>query len=357
MAISASMKTKNEGMFMKRSVRLALLLVAFVATSLLVHSSPLNAADEPVIKLRYTNFFPPTHPIGILGDEFCKEIEKRTNGKVKITYFPGNTLTPANQTYDSVSKGIADIGQSLLAYTAGRFPLTDVIDYPLGYTSGLQATMLINEYYKKFKPAEFNDVHILYLHGHGPGFFSTKKEVSKIADVESMRIKANGTNAEMAKLLKATPVTITMPETYDALSKGLLDGVLLPIEGVKNWGYSDFLKYTIKNFGCSYTSGMFVSMNKQRWESLSADIQKVFTEVSAEWARKQGELWNKLDNDAEEALVKTGYKMVTAAPEEQAAVKEKVKPLFEQYIQKTKEKGLPGDEVVKFCTDYIAAHP
>ncbi|MFH0729581.1 MAG: TRAP transporter substrate-binding protein [Pseudomonadota bacterium] len=342
---------------MRRFVRVSLLIVAFAVSSFLMFSGHVNAADEPVVKLRYSNFFPPTHPIGMLGDEFCREIEKRTNGKVKITYFPGNTLTPANQTYDSVSKGIADMGQSLLAYTAGRFPLTDVIDYPLGYTSGLQATMLINEYYKKFNPAELNDTHILYLHGHGPGYFSTKKEVTKMADVEGLRIKANGTNAEMAKLLKATPVTITMPETYDALSKGLLDGVLLPIEGVKNWGYSDFVKYTLKNYGCTYTSGMFVTMNKQRWESLTPDVQKVFTEVSEEWVKKQGELWNKLDNEAEEALVKTGYKMVIATPEEQAAAKEKVKPLFEQYIQKMKEKKLPGDEVVKFCTDYIAAHP
>ena len=342
---------------MKKSIRASLLILSLCVTSFLVFTDHVHAADEPVIKLRYSTFFPPTHPIGILGDEFCKEIEKRTNGKVKITYFPGNTLTPANQTYDSVSKGIADMGQSLLAYTAGRFPLTDVIDYPLGYTSGFQATMLINEYYKKFKPAELNDTHILYLHGHGPGYFSTKKEVSKIEDMEGLRIKANGTNAEMAKLLKATPVTITMPETYDALSKGLLDGVLLPIEGVKNWGYSDFLKYTVKNFGCTYTSGMFVTMNKQKWESLSPEVQKVFTEVSEEWIKKQGELWNKLDSDAEQALVASGYKMVSQTPKQLSVVKEKGKPPFDQYIQQMKEKGLPGEEVVKFCMDYIATHP
>ena len=338
---------------MKRSACLVLLIAALVFSSVLALAGHVKAAEEDAVKLRYSSFFPPTHPIGILGDEFCKEIEKRTNGKVKITYFPGNTLTPPTQTYDSVSKGIADIGQSLLAYTAGRFPMTEVIDYPLGYTSGLQATRLINEYYKKFDPKELSDTHVLYLHGHGPGFFHTKKETSKIEDMEGLRIKANGTNAEMAKLLKATPVTISMPETYDALSKGLLDGVLLPIEGVKNWGYGEFLKCTLKNYGCSYTSGMFVTMNKQKWEKLPADIQKIFTEVSAEWAEKQGNLWNKLDDEAEQALIKDGHKMKTATPEEQAAVKQAVKPLFDQYIQKTKEKGLPGDEVVKFCFDYI----
>ncbi|MFH0725105.1 MAG: TRAP transporter substrate-binding protein [Pseudomonadota bacterium] len=342
---------------MKRSMCVSLLIVVFVVSSVFMLSGHVGAAEEAVVKLRYSNFFPPTDPIGKLGDEFCKEIEKRTNGRVKITYFPGNTLTPPQQTYDSVQKGIADMGQSLLAYTAGRFPLTDVIDYPLGYTSGLQATRLINEFYKKFKPAEMSDTHVLYLHAHGPGFFSTKKEFSKVEDLTGQRIKANGTNAEMAKLLGVTPVTITMPETYDALSKGILDGVLLPSNGVKFWGYADFLKCTIKNFGCTYTAGMFVTLNKQKWESFSPEIQKIFTEVSEEWAEKQGNLWDKMDRDSEEAMIKDGFKFMTASAEEQVAVKEKLKPVFANYVQKTKDKGLPGDEALKFCVDYLAAHP
>jgi TRAP-type C4-dicarboxylate transport system substrate-binding protein len=357
MAMSVSFNTKNRRIFMKRSVRVTLLVVTFVVSSLFMLTLNVGAAEESVIKLRYSNIYPATHPFGVLADDFCKEIEKRTNGKVKITHFAGNTLTPANQNYDSVVKGISDIGQSLLAYSAGRFPLTDAIDYPFGYTSGYQATMLINEYYKKFKPAELNDTHVLYLHAHGPGYFSTKKEISKIADLEGLRIKANGTNAELAKIVKATPVTITMPETYDALSKGLLDGVLLPLEGIKNWGYGDILRYALRNYGCSYTSGLYITMNKQKWESLPADIQKIFTEVSEEWMKKQAELWSKLDIESEEALVKTGFKVVVATPEEQAAVKEKVKPMFDQYIRKMKEKGLPGEEVVKFCSEYIATHP
>ena len=67
-------------------------------------------------------------------------------------------------------KGIADVGGCLLAYAPGRLPLSEVLQQPLGYTSGYQATKLANAYYQKFKPKEFDDVKVMYLHGAAPGF-------------------------------------------------------------------------------------------------------------------------------------------------------------------------------------------
>ena len=131
-----------------------------------------STRTSSVLRIRY----------GILGQEWCTEVEKRTNGRVKVTYFPGNTLTPPTQTYDSVVKGIADVGQTLAAYSAGRFLLTEVLAQPIGYTSGYQATKTCNEYYKKFKPKEFDDTKIMYIHGHGPGMFQTVKAISSVDD-------------------------------------------------------------------------------------------------------------------------------------------------------------------------------
>ncbi len=103
--------------------------------------SPVQAADP--IKLNYSIFFPAPHKNTVLATEWAQEIEKRTNGAVKITIFPGGTLTPADKCYDGVVKGISDIGFSVLAYTRGKFPLTEVSDLPLGIKSGLVATKRI----------------------------------------------------------------------------------------------------------------------------------------------------------------------------------------------------------------------
>ena len=87
-------------------------------------------------KLRYSNFFPPTHIQSQLAESFCKDVEKQTNGEVVIQYFPASTLTKAPQTYDGVVQGMADIGMTALAYSRGRFPVGAAIDLPMGYVSG-----------------------------------------------------------------------------------------------------------------------------------------------------------------------------------------------------------------------------
>ncbi len=231
---------------MKRRRELAVPIFAFVlAIIFVVGAVPFQAQAQDVIKLKYSDIYAPAHKNGILAQQWCKEVEKRTNGKVKITHFPGGTLTPPPQTYDSVVKGIADIGHTLAAYSAGRFLLTEVLGQPIGFTSGYQATKTCNAYYKKFKPKEFDDTKIMYIHGHGPGMFQTVKPVSSIDDIKGRRIKANTENAPIAVALGAAPVALPITETYDACLKGLLDGLLLPIEPLKGWKFADVIKTVI----------------------------------------------------------------------------------------------------------------
>jgi len=117
--------------------------------------SPAYGQTKP-IELNYSCFFPAPHKNAVLSGEWAKEIEKRTDGRVKITMFYGGTLTPADKCYDGVVKGISDIGFSVLAYTRGKFPLTEVSDLPVGMKNGVVATKVISDYYKKFKPKEFD---------------------------------------------------------------------------------------------------------------------------------------------------------------------------------------------------------
>jgi len=58
---------------------------------------------------------------------------------------------------------------------------------PHGYPSGYVATMVANDYYKQFQPAEFKDVHVFYFYTTGPQvLFTTKKEVAKLEDLKGL---------------------------------------------------------------------------------------------------------------------------------------------------------------------------
>src|SRR3989337_1318245 len=101
-----------------KHAKLMLLVVSLCVLGLLVLHSSAFAQTKP-IALSYSNFFPPAHKHSIYSVDWSKEIEKRTNGRVKITVHTGGTLTPADKIYDGVVKEISDIGFSVLAYTRG----------------------------------------------------------------------------------------------------------------------------------------------------------------------------------------------------------------------------------------------
>jgi TRAP-type transport system periplasmic protein len=339
---------------MKKHVLARGLLLLFCGAVCLVWFAG-TASAQKVISLNYSNFFPAPHKNSVLSDQWCKEIEKRTNGRVKIAYFPGGTLTPAPQTYDNVVKGIADIGFSVLGYTRGKFPMMAMLDNPLGYRSGLQATRLVNAYYKKFKPKELDDVHVLYLHGHGPGILHTKKPVNKLEDLKGMKIRAQGTVVPLVQALGGAPVGASMPETYDALRTGVVDGSMAPYEALQGWKWGEVITSTTEDYGAAYTASMFVVMNKAKWNSLPPDIQKIFDEVSAEWIEKQGKVWDEIDKEGKDFSLKRGNKAISLTKEEDARWVARVRPILDEYVASLKTKGLPGDEALKFALDFLKA--
>ncbi len=314
-------------------------------------------AQAKTIKLTYSIFFPATHGHTLLATEWAKEVEKRTNGQVKINIFPGATLTPPEQTYDAVVKGIADIGMAVLSYTKGRFPMSEVIDLPLGYKSGLQATRLANAYLQKFQPKELSDVKILYLHAHGPGILHTKTPVEKLEDLKGLKIRCSGTSAKVVSALGATPVAMPQNESYDALQKGVVDGLMTPIESLKGWKFAEVVKYTTQNFGSAYTLGFFVAMNKKKWDSLGPELQKIIEQVDQEWIDKTGKAWDDFDKIGTEFTLSMGNKIIPLSKEEDARWVKQVQPVLEEYVAAMRAKGLPGAEALKFCQDFLKANP
>jgi TRAP-type C4-dicarboxylate transport system substrate-binding protein len=252
-----------------------------------------------------------------------------------------------------VVKGISDIGFSVLAYTRGKFPLTEVADLPLGMKSGLVASKVINDFYKKFKPRELDEVQVMYLHGHGPGILHSKKEVKKLEDVKGMKIRCTGMAAKIVGALGATPVAMPMGETYDALSRGVVDGSMAPYEALQGWKWGEVVKYTVEDWGASYSTGMFVVMNKDKWNSLPPDVQKIIEKVNEEYIEKQGKTWDEIEKAGRDFTISRGNKIVSFLQDEDWRWQKAVKPLLDEYVKNMENKGLPGDVVLRFYLETI----
>ena len=305
------------------------------------------------IKLNYSVFFPAPHIHSVLAVEWGKELEKRTNGRVKVDVLPGGTLTPADKCYDGVEKGISDLGMSVFAYTRGKFPMMEVIDLPLGIKNGMAATRLINDFYQKFKPKELDGVKVMFLHAHGPGLLHSKTPVNRVEDLKGMKIRCTGLATKIVTALGGTPVAMPMGETYDALSRGVVDASLAPQESLSSWKWGEVVKYTTEDFGASYSTGMFVVMNKEKWNSLPPDIQKTIEKLNEEWIEKSGKGWDEIDKVGREATLKLGNKIIPLSKQENERWAKAVRPLLDEYVDNMKSKGLPGDQALKFCLDRL----
>ena len=192
--------------------------------------------------------------------------------------------------------GLSDIGMSNLAYTRGRFPEMEALDLPFGNPSGWVSTHVANEFYNTFKPKEFDKVHVLYFTSSGPNIVYTRsKKVEKLEDLKGLAIRGTGRIADTVEALGATARPISMPEAYEALSKGVIEGVMGPMEMLKGFRTADVTKYAANCWQVGNVYTFYVVMNKHKFDRFPDDIKQIFNEVSSEWIEKHSLAWNEID--------------------------------------------------------------
>jgi TRAP-type C4-dicarboxylate transport system substrate-binding protein len=322
--------------------RISMFFWGVVLAITLTATSALSAGAKPT-KLTFSIFFPPTHGQTKAAMAWAKEIEKRTDNKVQISVFAGGTLTKAPQCYSGTVKGISDLGFSLFAYTRGRFPVMAAVDLPMGYADGKVASRVAQEFAKAFKPKELSDVKVLYLHAHGPGLLHTKKPVKKLEDLKGMKIRATGLSAKIVKALGGVPVAMPQGGTYEALKKGVVEGTFGPMEVLKGWKQAEVIKYTTECYSIGYTTTFFVVMNLDKWNSLPADIKKIFDEVSDKYTDVHGNVWDSTDQEGRKYTLSLGNEIISLSDEESARWRKAVEPVINDYITNTPD----GDKYVK----------
>jgi TRAP-type transport system periplasmic protein len=308
-----------------------------------------------VFRLSYNIFFPPSHPQCKVAEDWAGEIEKRTGGRVEITVCPGELLTKAPKCYEGVVAGTSDIGMSCFAYSPGRFPLLEGLDLPLGYPNGLTASRIAAAMIAKYAPAETADTHMLYAHAPGPGILASKKAVRKLEDLKGLKVRATGLSGRIAQALGAEPVNLSQPEALEALQKNLVDATLCSMGALQAWEQGQAIDFVTDTSAIGHTTGMFVMMSLARWKSLPPDIQKVFTEVSAQWVDKHGRAWDRSDADARALLGRLKKEIIVLPAGEQQRWVAAMAPVLEAYRAATAKRALPGKEMLGDIQAAIAA--
>ncbi|MEJ2716756.1 MAG: TRAP transporter substrate-binding protein [Deltaproteobacteria bacterium] len=303
-------------------------------------------AGADTINLTYANFPPASTFPCVQMERWVKEVEKRTNGKVKVKTFPGSTLLGAKNMFDGVVKGVADIGCLATAYQPGRFKLFEAMDLPGEFPSGAVASVVMWELYSKFKPKSFKDVKVLTMFTCATTNIMSTKAVRNLKDLQGMKLRATGTGVKIMKLLGAAPEGMPMSAVPEALQKGVVSGLVSSLEVMKDFKFAEYCKFiTVADL---WVVPFAVVMNKKKWESLPADVKKVFNGLSKEQAIWTGKY---VDKHAEEAVAwskaKENVEVIKLTKEQRAKWMSKVAGLREEYIKRTEAAGLPAKAFLK----------
>jgi TRAP-type C4-dicarboxylate transport system substrate-binding protein len=328
---------------MKRQT--ALMMFAVLATTLIaLATTPASYGQE--IKLTYANFPPaPTFPC-VQMERWAKEVEQRTQGKVKVQTFPGGTLLAAKNIFDGVMSGTADIGNFAMSYQPGRFPVSEAVDLPIGFTSARAASLTLLDLIDKYQPKEFDGVKILTLFTCPPANIMTRTAVKSLADLKGMELRVGGTQSDIIKRLGGIPVAMPQSDTPEALQKGVVKGHVSSMEVLKDFNYAAYTaNATIANL---WVVSFGVVMNKDKWAALPDDVKKVFDDL-----RKEQALWTGtyVDNHVMEAVKwskeKYNLQIFDLPADQQAEIPKLLAPMVDDYVKKVTAAGLPGEQIIK----------
>ncbi len=320
------------------------------------------AAQAQTVTLKVHHFLGPQsvqHTTMLKG--WCDNIAKDSNNRLQCQIFPAMQLggTPP-QLYDQVKDGIADVAWTLAAYTA-KLSKLEVFELPFMTTNDADGVSRAAwEYSQKFMQDEFKDVKLLAVHVHGPGNIYTKaKPVTTMADFKGLKIRApSKPTTRMLATMGATPVSIPVPGVPEALSKGVIDGAVIPYEvapGLKVHELTNHTAETDRSYRSLYTIVFVVTMNKAKYDSLPADLKAVIDKNSGyELSAFLGRAQAGADVPAKKIFQETKNQTIHVIPKSEL---EKWKQATDQqdddWVKEMTGKGMNGKELFDTATALI----
>jgi TRAP-type C4-dicarboxylate transport system substrate-binding protein len=332
----------------------SLVAATFAAAAIL----PAAAQD---ITLKVAHFWPPAAmPPSTLLVPWCDKIAKDSNNRLKCQIFPAMQLggTPP-QLIDQAKDGVADIVWTLPGYTAGRFPIMEVFELPFMSASAEATSQAAWDYFVKYGQKEFPGLKILVVNVHDNGYVhGREKQIKTMADFKGLKFRAPSRQTnKMLAALGATPVAMPLPALADALSKGVIDGYLLPwevIPSIKAHELTKFDSETDPKSRALYTVVFTLAMNQAKYDSLPPDLKKVIDANSGVAAAKTfGKQWDASAPPARKLAVDRGNTFYTIPASELANWQKATAQLEDEWVKEVTAKGNDGKAMLEEAKSLI----
>ncbi|GAB6147358.1 TRAP transporter substrate-binding protein [Desulfocicer niacini] len=335
--------------------------VIFVMCFALISISVPSYAESKTIELRAAYEFPPVSYIQKdIFDPWAAEVNKATQGRVKIVNFYAESLGKAVDAFDNTVSGICDIAEVGHEYTPGRFALSMVYYLPfLGANSSETVSLALWDLYKEFPEIrdEYPGVKVLSLWGTPAFQILTKKNpIQTLSDVKGLKIRCGGGPVvPVLKACNAAVIVMGAGSAYESLERGTIDGTFFPIGDSHAFRLGDVINYCTELNMINISFGLI--MNENAWKSLSAEDQETITKLTgAHFAGLAGKAWDANEAIGKKSLIEKGVEFIQPSPEEKKKFENATASLVTQWIDDMEKEGLPGKKIVERAKSLIVKY-
>ena len=324
----------------------------------------LSALAQQAVTLKFHTFMAPLSNVWLnMHKPWMEKVEKDSGGRIKFEAYPAMQLGGSPpQLYDQVKDGVVDIAWTVAGYSAGRFPRVEVFELPFMMSNAEATSKAYWEFIQTMAPDEYKDVHTIALHVHGPGVIHTAdKPIKSVADMRGQKMRAPTRQiTKLMGILGATPVGMPLPSIPDALSKGTINGCVIPWEVVPSVKVQELTKYHAEfdpAGGALYTTAFVMPMNKAKYESLAPDLKKVIDKNSgmavSGWL---GKIQQAGDIEGRKSAETRGNQIYTIGAEQAQEFRRKARPLDADWVEDMNKRGYDGRKLLDGARSLIEKH-
>jgi tripartite ATP-independent transporter DctP family solute receptor len=274
--------------------------VVFTAVIALAVNAPANAQTA----LKWGHAYETSEPFHTEAAWAAQEIEKRTQGRYKVTVFPASQLGKENDLNQGLTLGSVDLITSGSSYAARSYPPIGVTYYPyifrnpehlIAYTKSDVFKELAAGYEKA------SGHHITAVTYYGTRHTTSNKPIKTCDDLRGIKMRVPDVPAYLAmpKACGANTAPIAFAEVYLALQNGTVDAQENPLTTIEAKKFYEVQKYIVLTG--HITDHVNTTIAGRRWAKLSDEDKKIFTDVTQEAAARA----TKIVQDRETALVQT----------------------------------------------------
>ncbi|SDH78373.1 TRAP-type C4-dicarboxylate transport system, substrate-binding protein [Alteribacillus persepolensis] len=326
---------------MKKILLLTFFILILAACS--ENTTDTEAGQEETITLSYAFFAPESTFPAVQMKEWKERLEERTEGKVEVELFPGGTLLEANNTFEGVENGTADIGLTTTAYEPGRFPMLSMSYFSSDFTDAELASKVIADLTQEYPPETLEDFKIITTFATEPSFIQSTEPITSLDDINGKQLRVGGEMIPVLEALGASPVGMTQAEVPEALQTGVVDGTVSSREVLKDTKLAEMVGYTTDYPLGVYT--FFAVMSKDKWENLPEDVQNVIDELNSEMTEFTGQYLDQHVQDAVEwSEDNHNHEIVELTDSEKEVWDKQLQEVQQNHIEELNSEGYPADE-------------